>query len=125
MLKRESSALVFSFLRFFCFVDLFHFFVLARVAVSQKASTEADVMSETEIDGVLKYTPDKIGTRDRGKIYMAKINKTVYFNNCDATVLSFLIILSKPVRMRLKSSETLTSSISLILKDIFMYLILL
>ena len=35
---------------------------------------------------------------------------------------SFPINLSKPVHMRLKFSGTLTSSISLILKDIFMYL---
>ena len=38
------------------------------------------------------------------------------------SIFSFLIILSKPVRMRLKFSGTLTSSISLILKDIFMHL---
>ena len=35
---------------------------------------------------------------------------------------SFLIILSKPVRIRLKLSGTLTSSMSLILNNIFMYL---
>ena len=35
---------------------------------------------------------------------------------------SFLIILLKPVHMRLKFSGTLTSSISLILKVIFLYL---
>ena len=54
---------------FFSFNDLFHFFVLASVVVNQKASTEADVISKIEIDGVLKYDPDKIRTRDRGKIY--------------------------------------------------------
>ena len=79
-------------------------------------------MSKNEIDRVLKYAPDEIGARDCGKIYMIKVNYTVYFNNCDPTVLSFLIILSKPVLMRLKISGTLTSSISLTLKDIFMYL---
>ena len=46
---------------FFSFIDLFHFFVLASVVVNQKASTEADVMSKIEIDGVLKYAPDEIG----------------------------------------------------------------
>ena len=69
MLKRESSTIVFSFLRFFSFIDLFHFFVLASVVVNQKASTEADVMSKIEIDGVLKYAPNEIGAWDRGKIY--------------------------------------------------------
>ena len=59
---------------FFSFIDLFHFFVLASVVVNQKASTEADVMSKIEIDGVLKYAPDEIGTRHRGKIYMIKLN---------------------------------------------------
>ena len=54
---------------FFSFIDLFHFFVLASVAVNQKASTEADVMSKIEIDGILKYAPYKIGARDRGKTY--------------------------------------------------------
>ena len=54
---------------FFSFNDLFHFFVLASVVVNQKASTEADVISKIEIDRVLKYDPDKIGTRDHGKIY--------------------------------------------------------
>ena len=48
---------------------MFHFSVLASVVVNQKTSTEADIMSKTEIDGVLKYAPDKIGVRDRGKIY--------------------------------------------------------
>ena len=62
MLKRESSTVVFSFLRFFpSFIDLFHFFVLVSVLVNLKASTEADVMSKIEIDGVLKYASDKIG----------------------------------------------------------------
>ena len=37
-------------------------------------------------------------------------------------IFSFLIILLKPVRMRLKFSGALTSSISLILQNIFMYL---
>ena len=69
MLKRESSTIVFSFLRFFSFNNLFHFFVLANVGVNQKANTEADVMSKIEIDGILKYTPDKTGARHRGKIY--------------------------------------------------------
>ena len=87
-----------------------------------KGSNEAAVMSKNEIDRVLKYAPDEIGARDGGKIYMIKLNYTVYFNNCDPTVLSFLIILSKLVHMRLKFSGTLTSNISLILKDIFMYL---
>ena len=54
---------------FFSFNDLFHFFVLASVVVNQKASTEADVISKIEIDGVLRYAPDKTGARDRGKIY--------------------------------------------------------
>ena len=54
---------------FFSFIDLFHFFVLASVVVNQKASTEADVMSKIEIDGVLKYAPNEIGAWDRGKIY--------------------------------------------------------
>ena len=53
----------------FSFNDLFHFFVLASVVVNQKASTEADVMSKIEIDGVLKYAPNEIGAWDRGKIY--------------------------------------------------------
>ena len=35
---------------------------------------------------------------------------------------SFLIIFSKPFRARLKFSETLASSVSLILKNIFKYL---
>ena len=68
---------------------MFHFFALASVVVNQKASTEADVMSKIEIDRVLKYAPDEIDARDRGKIYIF--------------------------------SGTLTSSISLILKDIFKY----
>ena len=59
---------------FFSFTDLFHFFAQASVVVNQKASTEADVMSKIEIDGVLKYAPDEIGARDRGKIFMIKIN---------------------------------------------------
>ena len=59
---------------FFSFIDLFHFLVQANVIVNQKGSTEADVMSKIEIDGVLKYVPDEIGARDRGKIYMIKIN---------------------------------------------------
>ena len=61
MLKRESSTIAFSFLRFFSFIDLFHFFVLASVVANQKASIEADVMSKMETDGVLKYVPDEIG----------------------------------------------------------------
>ena len=68
MLKWESSTIVFSFLHFFSFNDLFHFFVLACV-VNQKASGEADVMSKIEIDGILKYAPDKIGAPDCEKIY--------------------------------------------------------
>ena len=59
---------------FFSFIDLLHFFVLASVVVNQKASTEADAMSKIEIDGVLKYFPDQIGARDRGKIYIININ---------------------------------------------------
>ena len=51
---------------FFSFNDLFHFFVLASVVVNQKATTEADVMSKIEIDGILKYA---LGARDRGNIY--------------------------------------------------------
>ena len=55
---------------FFYFIELFCFFVLASVVVNQKASTETDVkLSKIEIDGILKYAPDKIGARDRGKIY--------------------------------------------------------
>ena len=54
---------------FFSSIDLFHIFVLASIVVNQKASTEADAMSNIEIDGVLKYAPDEIGARDRGKIY--------------------------------------------------------
>ena len=54
---------------FFSFNNLFHFFVLASIAVNQKASTEADVMSKIESDGILKYAPDKVGTRDRGETY--------------------------------------------------------
>ena len=70
MLKRESSTIVFSFLRFFLsFNNLSHFFVLASVVVNLKASTEADVMSKIEIDGILRNPPDKIGAQDRGKIY--------------------------------------------------------
>ena len=61
MSKRESSTIVFSVLRFFSFIDLFHFFVLASVVVNQKTSAEADVMSKIETDGVLKYAPDEIG----------------------------------------------------------------
>ena len=59
MSKRESSTIVFSVLRFFSFIDLFHFFVLASV-VNQKTSAEADLMSNIETDGVLKYAPDEI-----------------------------------------------------------------
>ena len=73
MLKRESCTILFSFLRFFSFIDLLHFFVIASVVVNQKASSEADVMSKIENDGVLKYVPDEIGAWDRGKIY-EKIN---------------------------------------------------
>ena len=69
MLKRESSAIVFSFLPFFSFNNLFNFFVLASVVVNQNASTEADVMSKTEIGWVLKYATDEIGAWDREKIY--------------------------------------------------------
>ena len=54
---------------FFSFNDLFHFFVLASIAVNHKASTETDVMSRIEIDGILRYAPDKIGAQDHGKIY--------------------------------------------------------
>ena len=54
---------------FFSFNDLFHFFVLASIVVNHKASTETDVMSRTEIDGILRYAPDKIGAQDHGKIY--------------------------------------------------------
>ena len=54
---------------FFSLIDLSHFFVLASVVVNQKASTEADVMKKIEIDGVLKYAPDKIRAWERGKIY--------------------------------------------------------
>ena len=53
---------------FFSFINLFHIFVLASVVV-KKASTEADVMSQIEIDGVLKYAPYEIGAWDWGKIY--------------------------------------------------------
>ena len=67
MLNRESSTIAFSFLRFF--ILMFHFFVPASVVLNQKASTEADVICKIEIDGILKYAPNKIGTRDRGKIY--------------------------------------------------------
>ena len=59
MLKRESSTIVLSFLRFFSLIDLFQFFVPASVVVNQKASTEADVMSKIEILGVLKYASDE------------------------------------------------------------------
>ena len=62
-----EESLYFVFLLFFFY--LFHFFLLASVVVNQKASTEADVMSKIEIDSILKYVPDKIGARDRGKIY--------------------------------------------------------
>ena len=62
-----EERLYFIFLLFF--FDLFYFFVLASVVVNQKGSTEADVMSKIEIDGVLKYVSDKIGARDRGRIY--------------------------------------------------------
>ena len=61
MLKRESSTIVFSLLRFFSFIDLFHYFVLASVVVNQKTSTEADVVSKIEIDRLLKFAPDEIG----------------------------------------------------------------
>ena len=54
---------------FFSSIDLFHIFVLASIVVNQKASTEADVMSKIEVDGILKYSPDKISARDGGKIY--------------------------------------------------------
>ena len=73
MLKRESSTIVLSFLRFFSFIDLFQFFVPASVVVNRKASTEADVMSKIEILGVLKYASDETA-QDSGKIYMPKIN---------------------------------------------------
>ena len=73
-------------------------------------------MSKIEIDGALKYSPDEFGAQDCGKIYMIKIMMRQYFSNN-----RFLIILSKPVRMRLKFSGTLTPSISLILRDIFIY----
>ena len=69
MLRRECCRIVFSFLYFFSFIDLFYFFVLASVVVNQKASTEADAMSKIKIDGVLKNAPDEIGVWDRGKIY--------------------------------------------------------
>ena len=59
MLKWESSTVVFSFLHFFSFIDLFHFFVLARVVVNQKASNEADIMSKIE-KKKKKKVPDKI-----------------------------------------------------------------
>ena len=54
---------------FFSFIDLFHFFVLASVVVNQKATTKADVISNIEIDRVLKHVPDEIGAWKRGKIY--------------------------------------------------------
>ena len=69
MLRRECCRIVFSFLHFFSFIDLFCFFVLASVVVNQKATTEADVMSKIDLDGVLKYAPDEIGAWDRGRIY--------------------------------------------------------
>ena len=54
---------------FFYFNGLFHFLpVLASVFVKQEASTEEDVMSKIETDGILKCASDKIGARDRGKI---------------------------------------------------------
>ena len=58
--------MVFRFIYFCYFNGLLHLIVLASVVVNQKASTEADV--RTNIDGVLKHAPDKIGARG-GKIY--------------------------------------------------------
>ena len=46
---------------------MFYLFVLVSVAVNQKASIKADVISKT--DGVLKYIPDKNVTRGSGKNY--------------------------------------------------------
>ena len=69
MLRRECCRIVFSFLHFFSFIDLFYVFVLASVVVNQNASTEADVMSKIDIEWVLKYATDEIGAWDRGKIY--------------------------------------------------------
>ena len=75
-------------------------------------------MSKIEIGTVLKYVPGGVGAQDRGINYIIRINKAVCFDNCYATLFSFLIILWKPVCMRLEFSGTLTSSIFLILKDI-------
>ena len=57
--------MVFSFLSFSRLM-VFHLFPLASVAVSQEASTEADVMSKT--GGILKHIAGIIGARGRGKI---------------------------------------------------------
>ena len=58
------------------------------------------------------------------KVLLIRQKIVVHVRECKQGELffSFLIILSKPIRMRLKLSGTLTSSISLILKDIVMYL---
>ena len=64
----DYGSLIFSFLRFLSFNDLFHFFVLASVVINQKASTEAEIMSKIEMDIILKYAPDKIGAQNRGKV---------------------------------------------------------
>ena len=61
---------------------MFHLSVLASVAVNQKTSTEADVMSK--IDGVLKNTPEKL-VLEAVKRFIIKINETGFLNNCDAT----------------------------------------
>ena len=53
--------------------------------------------------------------RQKIAIHVRECKQGEFFFSC-------LIILSKPVRMRLKFSGTLTSSISLILKNTFMYL---
>ena len=64
----DYGSLIFSFLRFLSFNDLFHFFVLASVVINQKASTEAEIMSKIEMNIILKYAPDKIGAQNRGKV---------------------------------------------------------
>ena len=84
MLKRESSAMAFSF-PFFSFLMVFHLFVLASVAVNKKASTEEDIMSK--IDGVLKQTTDQIGARGR---FIIKINRLDILINVMQLTVHFL-----------------------------------
>ena len=56
-----------------------------------------------------------LGLHDRSRYMFVNASEGDWFFN-------FVITVSKPVRMRLRFSGTLTSKFFLILKDIFMYL---